>query len=411
MKACAILLAAGRASRMGAVKGLLSLPLLPGGAPCSALAGLVRCYRGAGVEDILLVSGFHAAEVEAEARGLGLTVVRNPRPEEGMFSSVCAGLRAVSEECAACFVHPVDVPLVRSLTLAALLEAAANESQHELPSVLIPTYEGREGHPPLLPAVYREHILAHARQGGGGGLRAALAGLPRRYVPVADSFILEDMDHPEDYARLQTLAALREALWPAEAWNLLRLCRVPERGLRHARAVGAVAAALAQALRESRAERKRAGTGPDPELARTGGLLHDIRKGQPEHERAGGRFLAGLGLPVAAALVADHRDLSVPDTAPLTERELVYLADKYCYGREFVPLERRFGQKLDLYAADPAACAAIRGRLGRARTLEARLAREVGRAPVDIARQALKALLWDKDGEPESGPNSSRGDA
>ena len=95
MKACAILLAAGRASRMGAVKALLSLPLLPGGEPCSALEGLVRCYRGAGVEDILLVSGFHAAEVEAAARGLGLTIVRNPRPEVGMFSSACAGLRVV----------------------------------------------------------------------------------------------------------------------------------------------------------------------------------------------------------------------------------------------------------------------------------------------------------------------------
>lgn len=410
MKACAILLAAGRASRMGAVKALLPLPLLSGGAPCSALEGLVRCYRGAGVEDILLVSGFHAAEVEAAARGLGLAVVRNPRPEEGMFSSACAGLRAVPEDCAVCFVHPVDVPLVRSLTLAALLDAAASESQHGSSSVLIPTYEGKEGHPPLLPSVYREHILAHERQGGEGGLRSALAGLPRRYVPVADSFILEDMDRPEDYARLRTLAALREALWPAEAWNLLRLCRIPERGLRHACAVGAVAAALAQVLRESRAERGWAGTGPDPELARAGGLLHDVCKGLPEHEKAGGRFLAELGLPVAAAMVADHRDLSVPDAAPLTERELVYLADKYCHGREFVPLELRFGQKLDLYAADPAACAAIRGRLGRAQALEARLAREMGRPPADIARQALEALLKAKGGEPEAEPNSSRGD-
>ena len=123
-----------------------------------------------------------------------------------------------------------------------------------------------------------------------------------------------------------------------------------------------------------------------------------------------GRFLAELGLPVAAALVADHRDLSVPDAAQLTERELVYLADKYCHGREFVPLELRFGQKLDLYAADPAACAAIRGRLGRARALEARLAREMGRPPADIARQALEALLKAKGGEPEAEPNSSRGD-
>ena len=76
-----------------------------------------------------------------------------------------------------------------------------------------------------------------------------------------------------------------------------------------------------------------------------------------------------------------------------------------------MPLERRFGQKLALYAADPAACAAIRGRLGRARALEARLTREVGRSPADIARQALGALPEAIDGEPEAGPNSSGGDA
>ena len=133
MKYCAILLAAGQASRMGAVKALLPLPLLPGGASCSALEGLVRCYRGVGVDDILVVSGFHVEDVEAAARDLGLAVARNPRPEQGMFSSVCAGLRAVPEDCASCFVHPVDVPLVRPMTLSALLDAAAGK----LPAVVL----------------------------------------------------------------------------------------------------------------------------------------------------------------------------------------------------------------------------------------------------------------------------------
>ncbi len=409
MKCCAILLAAGRASRMGAVKALLPLPLLPGGASCSALEGLARCYRGVGVDDIVVVSGFHAGDVEAAARDLGLAVARNPQPERGMFSSVCAGLRAVPSGCASCFVHPVDVPLVRPMTLSALLDAAAEGSPDEPPPILMPSFNGESGHPPLLPVLYREHILVHERRGGEGGLRAALAGLPRRDVPVADAFILEDMDHPEEYARLQGLAAGRDALSPVEAWSLLRLCGVQERGLRHARAVGAVAAALAQALRQRREARADAsGSGPDPDLARVGGLLHDICKGQPDHEKAGGRFLTGLGLPVAAALVADHRDLSLPEHVPLSECELVYLADKYCHGRDFVPLERRFGQKLEIFAADPGACAAIRGRLARARAMEARLAREAGRTPADIAREAL-AVSAENDGGPEFAAGSEGG--
>lgn len=383
MKICAILLAAGQASRMKAVKALLPLPVLPGAKHCSALEALARLYREAGVRDVIAVSGHHAAEVEAAARSLGLVTARNPEPEQGMFSSVRVGLRAVAADCDWIFVHPVDVPLVRPLTVRALLEGARAMPR----TVLIPGFEGREGHPPLLPAGFAKNILAHR---GGQGLRGALAALPRRLMEVADSFILEDMDRPEDYARLRALAPRRATLAPAEARCLLREHGIPKKGLRHAEAVGAVAHGLALALQESRAAQGVA-PGLDPSLALAGGLLHDICKGQAKHEAAAGRLLEGLGLPVMAALAADHRDLSLPEACAVGERELVYLADKYCRGGDFVSLEQRFGQKLALYAADPEACAAIRERLRRAKALEARLARELGQEPAHIARRVLQA--------------------
>ena len=64
MESAVIILAAGMASRMGAAKALLSLPLLPGGGHCSALRGLVKQYREAGVQRAVIVSGFHAEVVE-----------------------------------------------------------------------------------------------------------------------------------------------------------------------------------------------------------------------------------------------------------------------------------------------------------------------------------------------------------
>lgn len=391
MKARVLLLAAGQASRMGTVKALLPLPLLPGGGECSALEGLARLYRGVGVEDILVVSGFHAPEVEAAARGLGLAVVRNSRPEQGMLSSVRVGLRALSKGEAPIFVHPADVPLVRPLTVIWLLEQA-----EAMPtSILIPVFDGQEGHPPLLPGVYARSIAASQ---GEGGLRAVMADFPRRQVTVPDAFILEDMDRPEDYMRLQSLAARRAELLPKEVLCLLRCRHLPERGMRHARAVGAVAKALATALAR---RRKEAGleAGLEPDLALAGGLVHDICKGAPGHEAAGACLLRDLGLSGLAVLVADHRDLSLPDARPLSERELVYLADKYCYGGSFVSLEQRFGQKLELFAADPQACEAILGRLGRARSLEARLGQELEQEPAAIARQALAALQTGRAGK------------
>ena len=399
MESAVIILAAGMASRMGAAKALLSLPLLPGGGHCSALRGLVKQYREAGVQRVVIVSGFHAEVVQGEAMALGLKTVRNPAAQQGMFSSVRAGVAALTQSGfdGYFFVQPVDIPLVRPLTLRALCEAvkqeeagrmaelAVSNTAAELP-VIIPAFEGQEGHPPLVPMHLAPRIMAHT---GQDGLRGALEGAPLCHVPVPDAMILEDMDTPDDYARLRYLALERHMLSPVEAESLLHLHNVPEKGLRHARAVGTVACCLAEALAHAR-EISGYEAGVDPRWALAGGLLHDICKGQPKHEAAAGELLRQLDLPGMARLVQDHRDLALPGDEPITERELVYLADKYCYGGSFVPIERRFGNKLEAYAGDAAACEAIRGRLGRAKALEERLAREIGRDPALVAERALK---------------------
>lgn len=217
MNAVALILAAGAASRMqldGAYKskallpvpshaanhatgsvadsgrnGHTSAPWLP------ALASLAQAYRQAGVQEIILVSGYHHEETEALGRDLGLHCVRNNQPEQGMFSSVCAGLATISA-CEAFFVHPVDIPLVRAKTIKMLLDAARNHRS----SIILPEHAGEEGHPPLIPFKYRDTILAHD---GHNGLAGALAGLERTHVVVPDDpFVLEDMDTPSDYDRL-----------------------------------------------------------------------------------------------------------------------------------------------------------------------------------------------------------------
>jgi len=201
LKFHALLLAGGQAARMGRVKPLLPLPLLPGGGRCSALEALARLYRSVGIKEPLVVSGFHAEAVEAAARALSLGIVRNDHPEDGMFSSVRAGL-AATPDCDGIFIHPADIPLVSGHTLRALLTAASGG----LDAVLIPRHKGREGHPPLLPAIFKDALLRHT---GEGGLRAALAALPRKEVDTPDPYCLEDMDNAEDYARLETLARRR----------------------------------------------------------------------------------------------------------------------------------------------------------------------------------------------------------
>jgi len=356
-------------------------PLLPipfAGGPRNALECLAEMYASAGIDRVFVVGGERqGTDIKALATRLGLAYAHNPDASRGMFSSVRVGLEALGTSSAGAFIHPVDIPLVRLCTLRTLLaEAPAHPTD-----ILIPTFRDEEGHPPFIPIAHFPAILAWQ---GQSGLRGALRSLPCRHVPVWDRDILLDMDTDADYAHVCRRARRSHVLEPEEAEELLRCLAIGARGMAHGRAVGLVAGSFAAACNN-------AGGTLDPLLARAGGLLHDLCKGQERHERAAGEKLRALGLPVMARFVEDHRDLTLAEDAPITERELIYLADKYVYGDRPVPLRERFGQKLALFSENEEACTAIRGRLSRARAMEARLARETGATPFELAREALNA--------------------
>lgn len=403
--------AAGEARRMGRCKAVL--PLGSGQDAGSALDRLARLWAGGPYR--LVVTGFHAPLVEAACAASGLGTVRNAAPEQGMFSSVRTGLEAILRQAprvTGILVHPVDVPLVRPLTVRAVLEAARAQDE----AVLVPVFAGREGHPVFLPASVARQVLTFA---GDGGLRAALRPFPLRHVPVADALMLHDMDTPQDHERLSALARRADCLLPGEAQELLRLHAVPDRGMRHGLAVGCVARALCAALNRARSRLPGADLPVlDEELALVCGMVHDICKSQPEHERAGGRLLRELFLPRMGRIIATHRDMAPVPARCMTERELVFLADKYCRGSMWVSVAQRFEDKLEAYAADAVTCAAIVGRKSRALRMEALLVAGLAEGgemtpPAELARQAVAeaAALAAAGGWAACGDGRAGGDA
>ena len=84
----AVILAAGYSSRMGDFKALL--PFGRG----TVLECVVTTLRAAGVERIVVVSGYRAEETEAEACRLGIDAARNPQFATGMSGSVRVGITA-----------------------------------------------------------------------------------------------------------------------------------------------------------------------------------------------------------------------------------------------------------------------------------------------------------------------------
>lgn len=351
----AIVLAAGLSSRFGQSK-----PLAPLGdktllGHCAALFGAVGLGR------VVVVTGHQAVAVQDEAELLGLDWINNPLYEQGMFTSVQAALDSCTD-LDGFFLLPVDIPLVRPATLRTLLAAFTGHG------VLVPSFQGTPGHPPL---ISRELIPAIRSHDGQGGLAGLLAKWPRRIIPVWDRGIGLDADTPADLAILTNRLP---AMARGERSEVLALANLTmsAKGVQHGLAVAEVALILGRALNST-------GRALDLDLLHNAALLHDLAKGEPQHEARGAELLVKLGLPALAESVALHRDILPPPDGLLREKELVCLADKLVRGVVRLPVTHRFAEKMVLYKNDPAARRAIGERMTRALALQRMLEQATGR--------------------------------
>jgi molybdenum cofactor cytidylyltransferase len=377
----AIVLAAGRSSRMGDLKPLLEVE------GRTLLEWAVSGFHGAGVDDVIVVTGHRDAEVATVAERAGAAVRDNPGFEDGMFSSVRAGVAALDPGVARFFLLPADVPLVRPETIGRLARAGrpgpvgegaeqpSSAGPGTAPEVLYPAVAGATGHPPLVAASLRAEILAAGPSGPEGGLRALLMGhiAASAIVEVDDAGVLLDADTPEDLAVIRQRAVGEGLPDETRCLELLAENGLPESRVAHSRAVAAVAGALAAAL-DARGQHL---CGP---LVHAGGLLHDIARSQPRHPDAGADLLEGLGYPRVAAVVRQHMELSRDAGQDVDEAKVVFLADKFVQGDRLVGLEERFAVRLVRHRGDADALAAVRRRKAQAEKVLANVERLLGRS-------------------------------
>jgi HD superfamily phosphodiesterase len=129
----------------------------------------------------------------------------------------------------------------------------------------------------------------------------------------------------------------------------------------------------------------------DPELCRVCGWLHDIAKGNPNHEQEGSRWLRNLGFERAAEIVAAHKDLNWLPGEAITEKEIIHLADKLAHGSKIVDIRERFEEKLVLHKDNPEAVDAILRRYEKARQIAAAIEAEAGQRLNDILSDSMNA--------------------
>ena len=363
----AVILCAGFSSRMGRLKALLPLGRR------SAIERAIDLFRGNGIADIIVVTGFQAERLSAELNHGKVREARNPDFGNGMFSSVQAGVRCLSPDSQGFFLLPVDIPLVRPYTIRLLQQVFRDHPD----KIIHPGFEGRRGHPPLIPAALVPAILAWP---GTQGLRGCLAASGKTVVDVdvPDRFVLADMDTPEHYQRL--LAAVRQ--WdiptPEECERLLQtLFPVSRDVLLHSRKVAAAAVAMGAAL-------QKAGVALDLEMIHAAAMLHDIAKGRRGHAEVGARWLDGIGLARLAGIVAAHTDPGPLPARGVTEKELVYLADKLVCRDRLVGLDQRFGNALERFGGEEPARGNILRRYETARRIAGIVEKTAGRDLHDL---------------------------
>jgi CTP:molybdopterin cytidylyltransferase MocA len=195
----AIVLAAGRSRRMGRFKPLMAL----GGR--TVLQRVLDLFAEAGITDVIIVTGYRSEDVRAAVASPTVRCVDNVRYDQGMFSSLLAGIRFLSSYCRRFFVLPVDIPLVSVTTLGELILA---HDRHPDCRIVYPVCDGRRGHPPLIDTCLVPEIL---QWDGQDGLRGFL-GLREASaldVRVDDEAVLLDLDTLSDHRRLEAMLAGR----------------------------------------------------------------------------------------------------------------------------------------------------------------------------------------------------------
>jgi molybdenum cofactor cytidylyltransferase len=187
-----LILAAGESSRMGTPKAMLTYR------GRTFLERIVETLREGELERMVVVLGHQAEEIQRQVKIEAAQVVINPDYRSGQTSSLQAGLRAlIADDLEAILLCLVDHPAVAAETVRKIV---ATFRQCGAP-VVIPTYQGRRGHPVLIGRQVFGELLGLTCDAGADSVVRKYRPATQ-FVEVEDEGIVMDVDDGESYRRL-----------------------------------------------------------------------------------------------------------------------------------------------------------------------------------------------------------------
>lgn len=188
MRFAVVILAAGKSQRMGRNKLLLKV------AGRTILDRVLDAMKASDADETFVVLGHRPEDLRPIVEAHGAKVILNPDYEEGMTSSVKAGLRHVTADAA--FVVLGD-QLGLGAELLNTMSTLMEKDQEAL--IVSPICDGKRGHPVLLRRALFDEILA---LGEGQSLKDVVVRHETFHrVIEGDRWCIMDVDTPEDFEK------------------------------------------------------------------------------------------------------------------------------------------------------------------------------------------------------------------
>ena len=199
-----VILAAGESSRMGRDKALLPWPPNTNAQVPSRDTFLSAAIKSLNLSTdfVLVVAGQNATALTPVVYVNAASMIVNPDPSRGQFSSLQVGMREVLNRGRdTAIITLVDRPPAAGATIQQLREAFAAAPDNVWG--LVPEFSGKHGHPfiagrDLIEKFLREPVTGNARDVEHRCLEHI------QYLPVDDPNIAVNVNTPEDYAALRT---------------------------------------------------------------------------------------------------------------------------------------------------------------------------------------------------------------
>lgn len=181
----AIVLAAGQSRRMGAVNKLLikfnDYPMIK---------HVAKTLSESGLDEIIVITGFEADKIKNVLIDYDVKFVDNPNYEQGLSTSLVAGLRSVDEMTDAVIICLGDMPMVTSEGIKQLIKEFEPGAGKE---ICVPTYQGKRGNPILWSRRFINEMLQLEGDVGAKHLLFKYDDIVHE-VAMQDSGVLLDFD-------------------------------------------------------------------------------------------------------------------------------------------------------------------------------------------------------------------------